>query len=120
MADEGIKAGDAFIDVTLRMRPDAWARLTADNSRSASKSGDDLGDRIGQAIAKKIAASVKDGLTQGGIGVGAQGAKQGEDFGGKFAEDGCPYSDPDGRGQDKLERAIRLARTYRFPRGKGE
>jgi hypothetical protein len=41
-------------------------------------------------------------------------------FGGKYAEDGCPYSDSDGRGQDKLERAIARARSYRFPRGKGE
>lgn len=35
-------------------------------------------------------------------------------FGGKFAEDGCPYSDPDGHGQDWLERAIDAARNERF------
>lgn len=86
MADEGIKAGESYVEVSLRMAKDAFAKLAADNNAAANKAGDNLGDRIGKAIAKRIATSVKDGLTQGGVGVGAQGAKQGEEFGGKFAE----------------------------------
>lgn len=39
-------------------------------------------------------------------------------FKAKFAEDGCPYDDPEGKGQDKLERAMEAARSARF--GKGE
>lgn len=86
MADEGIKAGDAYVDVTLRMPKDAFAKLAADNNAAANKAGDTLGDRIGKAIAKRIAQSVRDGLTQGGAGVGTQGTKVGDDFGGKFAD----------------------------------
>lgn len=37
-------------------------------------------------------------------------------FRGKFAEDGCDYSDQEGRGEAKLERAISTARTARFAR----
>lgn len=36
-------------------------------------------------------------------------------FGGKFAEDGCPYTDQEGFGQERLERAIAAARSARFP-----
>lgn len=32
----------------------------------------------------------------------------------KFAEDGCGYSDQEGRGDTKLERAIQTAQGYRF------
>lgn len=35
-------------------------------------------------------------------------------FGEKFVEDGCPYSDQEGHGEDRLRRAIGDARTYRF------
>lgn len=35
-------------------------------------------------------------------------------FRSKFAEDGCPYADQEGRGQDRLERAIGTARGYQF------
>lgn len=86
MADEGIKAGDAYIEASLRLAKDAFAKLAAENSAAANKAGDTLGDRIGQAIARRIAASVRDGLTSGGITAGTQGTKQGEDFGGKFAQ----------------------------------
>jgi hypothetical protein len=41
-------------------------------------------------------------------------------FRSKFAGDGCPYTDPDGKGEDKLRRAINTARSVRFDRGKGE
>lgn len=37
-------------------------------------------------------------------------------FKSKFAEDGCPYSDPDGRGEARLKRAFRAARSARFDR----
>lgn len=32
------------------------------------------------------------------------------------AEDGCPHADPEGRGRDRLERAIETSRSYRFNR----
>jgi hypothetical protein len=86
VADEGIKAGEAYVAVSLRLVPGAFQKLATDNNALASKAGDTLGDSIGKAIAKKIATSVKDGITAGGVGVGTQGTKQGEDFGGKFAE----------------------------------
>lgn len=35
-------------------------------------------------------------------------------FGGNLTEDGCPCSDQDGVGQWRLERAIGIARNYRF------
>lgn len=35
-------------------------------------------------------------------------------FRSRFAEDGCEYSDQEGRGQDRLERAIKTAQSYRF------
>lgn len=35
-------------------------------------------------------------------------------FRSRFAEDGCEYSDQEGRGQDKLERALETAQGYRF------
>jgi hypothetical protein len=38
-------------------------------------------------------------------------------FRAKFAEDGCPYSDPEGKGQVKLEQAIEAARSARFGTG---
>lgn len=35
-------------------------------------------------------------------------------FRAKFVEDGCPFSDQEGRGDDRLRRAMDAARSYRF------
>lgn len=82
---EGISAGVVYVSVRPRS-VGFWQRFVADNQAGASKAGDDLGDRIGKAIASRIARGVRDGLGDGARGLGAQGARAGEDYAGKFAD----------------------------------